>query len=257
MCHFSVFLESPEFLGQFLQTYIFKDAVRIIWDSCRFLFLVNVPDNSPFPFPDLFQPLLPCSESRGRVQNFRSLWLLAGCEWGATLAVDQKLWAMTLRIYSQVNPDLANKGCSCLLWRTQPPLGSHRLQLKHLPQCLVTALSDAGSWKYYQNNLLIKQSWAFCLSQRDRSPPWQGPSDDLQEGEQSQDVCEVLKVRCKADFSTRGLVRIGQSSWYNSLGLVDARRGFPGELKNKQSLHKCGWSTCYLEEGIFTQGGIS
>lgn len=44
MCHSSVFLESLEFLGRFLQTYTFKDAVRIIWDSRRFLLLVSVLD---------------------------------------------------------------------------------------------------------------------------------------------------------------------------------------------------------------------
>lgn len=186
------------------------------WSVCRIF---------SFSFSRCFQPLLPCSESRSCVQNFCALWLLAGCEWGATLAVDQRVWAVTLRMYSrwtQTWPIKAAVLCS----GGHAPLGSHRLQLKHLRQCLVTALSNAGSREYYQNNLLIKPSWAFFLSQKDRWPPWQGLSDDLQEREQSQDVCEVLNVLCKADVSMRGSLRIGQSSWYNSLGWWMQDEGF-------------------------------
>lgn len=171
---------------------------------------------------------------------------------GETPTVDQRMRAEWLWVLIPgPSPTLAN---SCATEATDP-VGWPLPTAKALSQFLVTVLSNAGSWIYYQN---WSSKAAFFAYPRKTGHCLDSLSDNLQEGEPSQDIREVMKVCFEVDFSVWGLVRTGQSSWRDSVGLVDtARQGFPGQLKNTQLRRKLGWATCSREKGIFTQVRIS
>ena len=185
--------------------------------SCWFSFLVGVLEVLLFLPRFVSHPSLPCSETR------------------AYSAFPCPVVPSWMRIRGDTS-GLENEDCIPLLQRPQRLLGGQCPELKRLSHFLVTALPSAGSWKYYQNDLFIKQSWVFVFHKKTRHHLGRVLAVTCRRRE--------IKVRSYMRFWRSGLrwipqhedlVWTGQNWRYNTLRLVDtARWGFLGELKRKK-----------------------
>lgn len=137
-------------------------------DSCWFLFLISVLDILLFLSLSVLHPLPPYSESRGlhpeHSCSLVSSWMWT---WRDVSKRSEGESQVTMGVYPQAFPWSGWLTLHSLPPEAIVPVG------QVLFQFLVTVLSNTGSLNHYQNYLLIKQSWVFCLSQEDRSAPCQ------------------------------------------------------------------------------------